>query len=93
MGKRKEFTGIVISDKMMKTVIVKIMRLSKHPKYGRIMKRYNKFKAHDENNTAKVGDTVKIEETRPISKDKRFRVLEIVKKAKARNIELKDDVK
>lgn len=93
MGKRKEFTGTVISDKMMKTVIVRIMRLSKHPKYGRIMKRYNKFKAHDENNTAKVGDTVKIEETRPISKDKRFRVLEIVKKAKTPNVELKDEVK
>ncbi|MBU0504281.1 MAG: 30S ribosomal protein S17 [Candidatus Omnitrophota bacterium] len=93
MGKRKLFTGVVVSDKMMKTVIVKIMHLSKHPKYGRIMKRYNKFKAHDESNNAKVGDTVKIEETRPISKDKRFRVLEIVKKAKMLHVESKDEVK
>jgi small subunit ribosomal protein S17 len=93
MGKRKEFTGIVVSDKMTKTVVVKIMHLSKHPKYGRIMKRYNKFKAHDENNTAKMGDTVKIQETRPISKDKHFRVLEIVKKAKILHVELKDEVK
>ncbi len=93
MGKRKEFTGTVISDKMMKTVIVKIMHHSKHPKYGRIMKRYNKFKAHDENNSAKIGDTVRIEETRPISKDKRFRVTEIVKKAKMPSVELKDEVK
>ncbi|MFH1397841.1 MAG: 30S ribosomal protein S17 [Candidatus Omnitrophota bacterium] len=93
MGKRKEFTGTVISDKMMKTVIVKIMHLSKHPKYGKIMKRFNKFKAHDEHNMAKVGDTVKIEETRPISKDKRFRVLEILKKFKIPNVELKDEVK
>lgn len=81
MSKRKKFTGTVISDRMQKTIIVRITRISKHPKYGRIMKKYNKFKAHDEKNSAKVGDVVRIEETRPLSKDKRFRLIEIIKKA------------
>jgi len=81
MGKRKEFTGTVISDRMEKTIIVRVMRMSKHPKYSKIMKRYNKFKVHDEKNAAKIGDIVRIEETRPLSKDKRFRLIEIVKKA------------
>ncbi len=92
MGKRKEFTGTVISDKMQKTVIVRIMRLSKHPKYGRIVKRYNKFKAHDEKNIAKLGDTVRIVETRPLSKDKRFRVVSVLKKAKAPHLDLKEEI-
>ncbi len=81
MGKRKEFIGEVVSDKMQKTVVVKVLQMSKHPKYSRIMKKYNKFKADDPKGIAKIGDTVRIEETRPISKDKRFRVLEVVKKA------------
>lgn len=81
MGKRKEFTGTVISDRMKKTIIVRVMRMSKHPKYSKIMKKYNKFKAHDEENAARINDIVRIEETRPISKDKRFRLIEIVKKA------------
>ncbi|MFH0913230.1 MAG: 30S ribosomal protein S17 [Candidatus Omnitrophota bacterium] len=81
MGKRKEFTGTVISDRMKKTIIVRVMHMSRHPKYAKIMKRYNKFKVHDEKNAAKISDTVRIEETRPISKDKRFRLIEIVKKA------------
>lgn len=81
MGKRKQFIGTVTSDKMQKTVIVRVLQMSKHPKYSRIMRNYNKFKAHDEKSVAKMGDTVKIEETRPLSKDKRFRVLEVVKKA------------
>ncbi len=81
MGNRKEFTGIVISDKMQKTVVVRINRTAKHPKYGRIVKHYLKFKAHDEKGVAKVGDTVRIEETRPLSKDKFFRVAEVIKKA------------
>jgi small subunit ribosomal protein S17 len=82
MGKRKDFVGTVISDKMQKTVIVMVTRLSKHPKYGRVIKRYNKFKAHNEKNIAKLGDIVRIEETRPLSKDKRFRVCEVTEKAK-----------
>jgi len=93
MGKRKQFVGIVQSAKMQKTVIVKIMSLSKHHKYGRIIKSYNKFKVHDEKGLAKAGDRVRIEETRPLSKDKRFRLLEIVKKAVAPGLELKEDIK
>ncbi|MBL7151076.1 MAG: 30S ribosomal protein S17 [Candidatus Omnitrophica bacterium] len=81
MGKRREYEGIVISDKMQKTIIVRVMRMSKHPKYAKIMKKYSKFKAHDQNNTAKIGDTVRIIETRPLSKDKRYRLAAIVKKA------------
>jgi len=91
MGARKEFTGIVISDKMQKTVIVRIMHLTRHAKYSKTVKRYNKFKAHDEKGIAKLGDTVRIEETRPLSKDKRFRVLEVVKKAQASHVELKEE--
>lgn len=93
MGKRKQYTGIVISDKMQKTRIVRIMRMSKHPKYGRIIKKFNKFKVHDEKEIAKLGDTVRIEETRPISKDKRYRLVEIIKKAKTSHIELKEEIK
>ncbi len=93
MGKRKEFIGTVISDKMQKTVIVRTMRLSKHPKYGKIIKRFNKFKAHDEKNTAKIGDTVRITETRPLSKDKRFRVVSVLKKAQAPHLEIKEEIK
>ena len=91
MGKRKEFIGTVISDKMQKTIIVGIARLKKHPKYSRIIKRYSKFKVHDEKNTAKIGDIVRIEETRPLSKDKRFRLIEILKKLQAPHLEIKED--
>ena len=92
MGERKEFTGTVISDKMEKTRLVRTMRLSKHPKYNKIVKRYSKFKAHDEKNAAKSGDIVRIRETRPLSKDKRFRIIEIIEKAKTAGIELKEDM-
>jgi small subunit ribosomal protein S17 len=78
-SKRKIQTGTVISDKMQKTIIVRVMRLSKHPRYNRIIKRYNKFKVHDEGNKAKIGNLVRIQETRPLSKDKRWRLLEILK--------------
>jgi small subunit ribosomal protein S17 len=87
MGKRKGFIGTVISDKMRKTIIVRITLMSKHPKYGRIMKSYNKFKVHDEKNAAKIGDTVRIEETRPLSKDKHFRLVEIIKKVQIPNVQ------
>ena len=90
MGKRKEFTGAVISDKMQKTIIVRVTRMSKHSKYGRIVKKYNKFKVHDEKNTAKTGDVVRIQETRPLSKDKRFRLIEITQKAVTPHIILKE---
>jgi len=92
MGQRREYTGTVISDKMQKTVIVKVMHLSKHPKYSKIMKHYNKFKAHDEKGIAKLGDTVIIAETRPLSKDKHFRVAKVVKKAQVAHIVLKEEI-
>ena len=79
---RKTRTGKVVSDKMDKTIVVAIETLVRHPLYGKIMKRTTKFKAHDENNECKMGDKVKIMETRPLSKDKRWRLVEIIEKAK-----------
>ena len=79
---RKIRTGIVVSDKMDKTVVVKIERTMIHPLYKKIIKKIKKFKAHDEKNECKVGDVVKIMETRPISKEKCWRVVEIVEKGK-----------
>jgi small subunit ribosomal protein S17 len=93
MSKAKELTGTVISDKMQKTIIVRIMHKAKHPKYGRIIKRYNKFKVHDEKNSAKIGDTVKIVATRPLSKEKNFRLVGIIKKSEMAQIELKEELK
>ena len=81
-GLRKTRMGIVVSDKMDKTITVEIRERVKHPLYGKIVNRTKKFKAHDENNEAGIGDTVRIMETRPISKDKRWRLVEIVEKAK-----------
>lgn len=78
---RKEKIGIVVSDKMDKTITVRVDWVSHHPVYGKMMRRATKFKAHDEKKSAKVGDTVKIQETRPLSKTKRWRLVEIVKKA------------
>lgn len=79
---RKTRVGIVTSDKMDKTIVVSVVEHVKHPLYGKIMKRTYKLKAHDENNECQVGDTVQVMETRPISKDKRWRLVEIVEKAK-----------
>ena len=79
---RKTRVGVVVSDKMDKTVVVAIQDSVRHPLYKKIVKRTVKFKAHDETNMCGVGDTVRIMETRPISKDKRWRVVEIVEKAK-----------
>ena len=78
---RKTNVGKVVSDKMDKTIVVAIEDSVKHPLYGKIVKRTVKLKVHDENNECKVGDTVKVMETRPLSKDKRWRVVEIVEKA------------
>lgn len=80
-GMRKTMIGIVVSDKMDKTVVVAIENNVRHPMYNKIMKRTKKYKAHDEENACKVGDKVKIMETRPLSKDKRWRVTEILEKA------------
>lgn len=93
MGRRKEFVGIVTSNSMQKTIIVKIAQMAKHPKYSKIIKKFVKFKVHDEKNEAKVGDTVRIQETRPLSKDKRFRMVGIVKKLNASRFEMKDEEK
>ena len=79
---RKVMIGKVVSDKMDKTVVVAVETGYKHPLYGKIMNRTFKLKAHDENNECGIGDTVKVMETRPLSKDKRWRVVEIVEKAK-----------
>lgn len=79
MNKCKERTGIVVSDKMDKTRVVKVERLVKHPIYGKMVKKFSRFKAHDEKNETKVGDKVQIIETRPLSKDKRWRIAEEVK--------------
>lgn len=79
---RKSRVGKVVSDKMDKTIVVAIEDNVQHPLYKKIIKRTSKFKAHDEKNEAKAGDRVKIMETRPLSKDKRWRLVEIVEKAK-----------
>ena len=79
---RKTRTGKVGSDKMDKTIVVAVEDHVKHPLYNKIVKRTYKLKAHDENNECKVGDTVKVMETRPLSKDKRWRLVEIMEKAK-----------
>jgi small subunit ribosomal protein S17 len=79
---RKSRTGLVVSDKMEKTVVVAIERRVPHPVYGKMVTRTKRLKAHDEENSAKVGDTVRIVETRPLSKDKRWRLVEIVNRAR-----------
>ena len=81
-GSRKVRTGRVVSDRMDKTVVVAVETLVRHPLYGKIMRRTTKFKAHDEANSAAEGDVVEITETRPISREKRWRVSRIVEKAK-----------
>lgn len=79
---RKERTGRVISDKMDKSITISVERRLKHPLYGKFVKHTKKFMAHDENNECKIGDLVKIMETRPLSKNKRWRLVEIIEKAK-----------
>ncbi len=79
---RKTRTGKVVSDKMDKTVVVAVVDNVKHPLYNKIIKRTSKLKVHDENNECKKGDRVKVMETRPLSKDKRWRLVEIIEKAK-----------
>ncbi len=78
--KRKVRTGKVVSDKMQKTVVVAVERLVRHPIYKKVLRKTKKYKVHDEKNECKVGDLVRIEETRPLSKEKRWRVVEIIKR-------------
>jgi small subunit ribosomal protein S17 len=87
-GKRRTKTGRVVSDKMDKTVVVSVERLRRHPIYKRVVRLSTKFKAHDAENTAHVGDTVRIEESRPLSRDKRWTVVEVV--SRGSNEELVD---
>lgn len=79
---RKEKTGIVVSNKMEKSIIVSVERRVKHPKYGKFVKLTSKFHAHDERNECNIGDTVSIMETRPLSKTKNWRLVQIVERAK-----------
>ena len=81
-GLRKTRVGRVTSDRMEKTCVVAVTSLVRHPLYGRIIRRTKKFKAHDENNDCRIGDTVEIMETRPLSKDKNWRVVNIIERAK-----------
>jgi small subunit ribosomal protein S17 len=80
-GLRKERTGTVVSDKMDKTIVVAVERHVRHPLYGKIIKRTKKIKVHDENNECRVGDVVRVAETRPLSRDKRWRLVEVIRKA------------
>jgi len=80
-GRRKEVVGEVVSSRMHKTIVVQVTRKKSHPFYGRVIARHKKFYAHDEKNEARVGDQVLIEETRPLSKLKRWKLKEIVRKA------------
>ena len=79
---RKARTGVVTSDKMQKTIVVRVRRNARHPLYGKVIEKATKFKAHDEKNEAKTGDTVRIVETRPFSKDKRWRLVEILSRGR-----------
>ncbi|RMI17190.1 MAG: 30S ribosomal protein S17 [Calditrichaeota bacterium] len=81
-GVRKTRVGVVVSNKMDKTIVVAVERLVKHPLYHKYIKQTTKFKAHDEENTCNVGDKVRIMETRPLSKDKRWRLVEVIERAK-----------
>jgi small subunit ribosomal protein S17 len=80
-GQRQTVVGTVVSDKMQKTVVVEIARLTRHQGYSRMVRRKTRVKAHDEQSTCRIGDTVRLMETRPLSKDKRWRVVEVVQKA------------
>ncbi len=81
-GMRKTRIGVVVSDKMDKTITIAVKYRVRHPLYGKIMNRTTKIKAHDEKNECGIGDTVKVMETRPLSRDKRWRLVEIIEKAK-----------
>ncbi|MGH9576002.1 MAG: 30S ribosomal protein S17 [Terriglobales bacterium] len=82
--RRQEKVGLVTSDKMQKTVVVVVKRFVRHHRYGKVLRRVTRLKAHDEKNECQIGDRVKLVETRPLSKDKHFRVVQIVEKARAR---------
>ena len=82
LRRRRRLQGVVVSDKMDKTVLVQVERLVKHPRYKKYIRRHKKFKAHDEQNACGIGDTVELIESRPLSKDKHWRVRKILEKAR-----------
>ncbi len=86
-GKRRTKVGRVVSDKMDKTVVVSVERLRRHPIYKRVVRLSSKFKAHDPENSARVGDTVRIEESRPLSREKRWRLVEVVARGSGQEME------
>jgi small subunit ribosomal protein S17 len=79
-GQRRVLVGRVVSDKMDKTVVVRVERLTRHPLYGKVIRHHKRYKAHDEQNTCRIGDLVRMIESRPISKDKRWVVTEVLKR-------------
>ncbi len=81
--KKREWVGLVLSNKMNKTVVVSVERSVTHPLYRKVLRRISRFKAHDEQNVCKIGDRVRMVETRPISKDKHWRVVEVIQKGRA----------
>jgi small subunit ribosomal protein S17 len=89
-SRQKERIGTVLSSKMAKTIVVRVDSRVKHAKYGKVMRQRKKFKVHDEKSIAHVGDTVRIQETRPLSKDKHFRLIEIIKKAQVLSVKPED---
>jgi len=93
MAKHKKIIGAVTSDKMKKTIIVRITYKDKHGDYARVIKRYNKFKVHDEKNSARIGDIVQIAQTRPLSKEKNYRLVKIIRRAGPEHSETKDEIK
>jgi small subunit ribosomal protein S17 len=92
VAKKRQLTGVVVSDKMTKTRVVEISRLKKHPRYAKYIKVSNRFKAHDKNNEYKTGDTVLIEETRPLSRDKRWTIVKLIKAAEVKEQILEPEV-
>lgn len=86
-GQRKNLVGRVVSDKMDKTVVVKVERLARHPVYEKVLRLEKKYKAHDENNECRMGDLVRIMESRPLSREKRWRVVEIVRRSEMSEVE------
>lgn len=86
-GSRKIRVGTVVSNRMQKTIVVRVDRLVRHPKYQRVIRQATRFKVHDETNSANIGDYVKIMETRPLSKDKRWRLLEVVRRGSHMSVE------
>ncbi len=85
---RRRLVGVVVSDRMTKTVVVRVTRLVRHPVYQRVIRRSKKFKGHDPDSQAHVGDEVRIEETRPLSKEKRWRLLEVLRRGVGEDIPL-----